>query len=364
MFRKIIAIVMIQSLLGCWFSVKNLGDDTESELVVFANDLIQVVDSVSDNKRPLVWLGLRNSEGSQTPETRAIEDYVVASLVDSGIDFTVSTENDGRWSKEEVVGEDGSMGHSIGGRVIDYGSRTYVRLFIVDENSMIVDSVFRGVYTTHVEDEVEERTRNSGIRRSDLPLDVDLHWVVLRNEGGIRETIGLEEGMELQSGDQLQIRYRVSKDVKVYAFLFSNEGGIESLVSEDFMYSGLLHYGPTENGWIEMTAVDRVYTAYFLAGPILLEENENEFIENLHELIDQGQVNEFNGLDKQDRLLADFVSRAYESEVSLDIIRGSEVVSSTRQEVFVYSDGTRVQSYAEQLNGSPLIIRAVSFRVQ
>ena len=57
MYRKIIAIVMMQSLLGCWFSVKNLGDDTESELVVFANDLIQGLDSVSDNKRPLVWLG-------------------------------------------------------------------------------------------------------------------------------------------------------------------------------------------------------------------------------------------------------------------------------------------------------------------
>ncbi|MEE3235516.1 MAG: hypothetical protein VX294_15220 [Candidatus Latescibacterota bacterium] len=362
MFRIIIAMLITQNLLGCWFSAKNLGDRTE--LVVFANDLIQVANLVRDDKKPLVWLGLRNLEGAETSETRAIEDYVVASLVESGIDIVVSTDNDGRWSKEEIVGESDSIGYSIGGRLMEYGSRTYVRLFIVDENSMVVDSVFRGIYTTHVEDEVEERSRNSGIRRSDLPLDVDLHWIVLRNEGGIREPIVFEEGMVLQSGDQLQVRYRVSKDVKVYAFLFSNEGGIESLVSEDFMYSGLLHYGPTENGWIEMTDEDRVYTAYFLAGPILFEENKNEFVENLYELVDQGQVNEFTGLDKQDRLLVDFVSRAYESEISLNIIRGSEAISSTRQEVFVYSDGTRVQSYAEQLKGVPLIMRAVSFRVQ
>ena len=85
----------------------------------------------------------------------------------------------------------------------------------------------------------------------------------MRDEGGIREPVVLEEGSEIESGDQLQIRYRISKDAKVFAFLFSNEGGIEPLVNEDFMYSGLLHFGPTENGWIKMAEKDRVYTAYF-----------------------------------------------------------------------------------------------------
>ena len=113
-----------------------------------------------------------------------------------------------------------------------------------------------------------------------------------------------------------------------------------------------------------MAEKDRVYTAYFLAGPRLLEENKNEFIQNLQELIDQGQIHEFTGLSKQDQLLADFISRAYESDVFVDIMRGSEVPLSTRQEVFVYSDGTRIKSYAELLKGTPLIIRAVSFRVQ
>ena len=353
---------MTFNLLGCWLSTKTLGDRTE--LVFLANELVQITDTVQDENPAFLWLGLRNQEGTQTPETRAIEDYIVASLVDNGIDFIISEKNEKKWSKNEALVEVEFANYSIGGRLIKYGDKTYVRLFIVDENSIIVDSIFKGVSATHVEDEVEARSNTAGIHQSDLPLNVDLHWILLRDEGGIRDPVVLEEGSEIESGDQLQIRYRISKDAKVFAFLFSNEGGIEPLVNEDFMYSGLLHFGPTENGWIKMAEKDRVYTAYFLAGPRLLEENKNEFIQNLQELIDQGLIHEFTGLSKQDQLLADFISRAYESDVFVDIIRGPEVPLSTRQEVFVYSDGTRIKSYAELLKGTPLIIRAVSFRVQ
>ena len=362
MFRMMILVVLTQSLIGCWFLAPKMGNRTE--LLMLAEDLSRISDLMNKKNEPFVWLGLRDSEGSQTLQTRAIEDYIISSLVQRGSQFVVSTENDEKWSKDEIIRASDLIGYSVGGRVTKYGNRTYVRLFLLDEDAMIVDSVFQGVYTIHIEDEVNERSKNSEIRRSDLPLDVDLHWVVLRNKGGVRESIVLKEGVSLESGDQLQIRYRVSKDVKVYAFLFSNEGEIESLVNESFMYSGLLHYGPAENDWIDLIHKDRVYTAYFLAGPLILEENKNEFIENLLELVDQGQMNEFTGLDKQDQTLIDFITRAYESEISVDIIRGSEIDYATSQEVFIYSDGTRVQSYAEQLNGVPLILRAVSFRVR
>ena len=362
MFRMMIVIVLTQSLIGCWFLAPKMGNRTE--LLILAEDLSQISNLMNKKNEPFFWIGLRNSEGLQTLQTRAIEDYIISSLVRRGSDFVVLKENHEKWSKDEIVRANDLMGYSVGGRVIEYGSRTYVRLFLLDKNAMIVDSVFRGVYTTHIEDEVKERSRDSEIRRSDLPLDVDLHWIVLRNNGGVRESIDLKDGVSLESGDQLQIRYRVSKDVKVYSFLFSNEGGIESLVNESFMYSGLLHYGPTENGWIDLIHKNRVYTAYFIAGPLIFEENKNEFIENLQELVDQGQMNEFTGLDKQDQTLIEFIARAYETEIALDIIRGSEVDYAPNQEVFIYSDGTRVKSYAEQLNGVPLILRAVSFRVQ
>ena len=110
--------------------------------------------------------------------------------------------------------------------------------------------------------------------------------------------------------------------------------------------------------------MDRVYTLYFLAGPSLLEENEGEFFERLGELVEQGQVDRFVGLEKQDNLLVSYLRRSLQGEAVIETIRANADLPKGEAETFVYSDGTRLQSRAERLKGTPLIVRALSFSVQ
>ncbi len=107
-----------------------------------------------------------------------------------------------------------------------------------------------------------------------------------------------------------------------------------------------------------------MYTFYFLAGSRLLEENSGEFYERVGELIKQRQVDRFNGLDKLDQTLVEFLLRSYQADVTIGVQRGSEGIVLGRPETIVYDDGTRLSSQAEMLKGAPVLVRALSFAVQ
>ena len=355
-----IRVVLLAMLLaGCLPFGHQIGD--RAELATLAADLVRVVEKVDAGD--ITWVGLRDASGEQTEATRALDDYLVSALVRAGIRFALADSSAAKWAADSVVEAKGETGYLLGGRMQEDADWMYVRIFIIGaEGREIVQSKTQKIAARHVRDEVTQRASSLG--GEGLPLEVELHVVVMRSEGGIRRRVGLREGISLREGDAIQVRYRLSRDAQVYCFLYSSESEVITLVPDEYIYSGLLHYGPSENGLTTLGELDRVYTLYFLAGPSLLEENEGEFFERLGELVEQGQVDRFVGLEKQDNLLVSYLRRSLQGEAVIETIRANADLPKGEAETFVYSDGTRLQSQAERLKGTPLIVRALSFSVQ
>ena len=78
-------------------------------------------------------------------------------------------------------------------------------------------------------------------------MHVELHLIAKREEGGVYRAGELQQGAQLQQGDQVQLRFKLGRDVEVYAFLYDSEGVVEALFPEQFVYSGIDQYGPSEN---------------------------------------------------------------------------------------------------------------------
>ena len=353
---KILSALML-CLTGCAMLGREPGD--RAELNAVAADVLHQLDLEAG----FTWVGLRDASGKETEATQAVEEYLISSLVRRGLPFSVVPSEESSWSGEAIPpGE--RVGPVLGGRLVEDGAWMYVRLYRVEGvGGRIVQAAARGVAKRHVDDEVAQRARASGTGRDGLPIEVDVHWVALRREGDIRRPVRLVEGESLQEGDELQIRFRLNRDAQVYAFLFSSEGEVISLVPDEFRYSGLPYYGPGENSWVTLSESDRVYTAYFMVGPRLLEENASEFFERLDELVEQRQVDRFVGLDRQDEIVVEFLRRSFPGGIPIEVVRGNEALVEGRSETLVYSDGTRLQSVAEKWV-APLIVRAVSFSVQ
>jgi hypothetical protein len=107
----------------------------------------------------------------------------------------------------------------------------------------------------------------------------------------------------------------------------------------------------------------QVYTLYLVAGSHLAEERE-ELWEQMSELIEQGQVVRYTGLELLDRVLVEFLGRGVKAGSTMAVIRQGDRIHPGPEENFILDDGTPLRHRAEELSGSPLVIRAVSFAVQ
>ena len=209
-----------------------------------------------------------------------------------------------------------------------------------------------------VRDEVASRQLGTG--ESYGPTEVDLHLIAKREEGGVAQVVELAEGVQLQQGDQMQLRFKLSRDAEVHAFLCRSDGVRETLFDEQFVYSDIVQYGPGENGWITFNEIDQVYTLYFLAGPQLLAENAEQFYEQFATLVREGQIDRFTGLELLDEALIEFLQRPE----PIAVLRGAEDIDLGRPETMVYNDGSTLSSQAQILTGTPVLVRALSFSVQ
>ena len=189
---------------------------------------------------------------------------------------------------------------------------------------------------------------------------MDLHLIAKREEGGVAQIVELTEGVQLQQGDQMQLRFKLSRDAEVHAFLCSSTGALETLFDEQFVYSDIAQYGPGENDWITFNEIDQVYTLYFLTGPQLLAENAEQFYEQYTTLVQEGQIDRFTGLELLDQALIEFIQHP----APIEVLRGDEDISLGRPETIVYDDGSTLSSQAEILTGTPVLVRALSFSVQ
>ena len=348
--------------------------------------LAQMTSVLQAEAGEIAVLGFREADGKQTPRTEALDEYLLSSLVVAetpiavGVGATEIREKPGsgggEWEAGALLPEAWQKLESprlLSGQVQYEPPWAYVRLLLTDRVSGEVIGSASG--------RVRERTlaragtalsaRRSGIEPGKETagveeVAVDLHVLVRRTKGGFAELVELKEGGTLKKEDRLQLRFRVHSDCSVYAFLFQLGGGgqRQSLFATEAVFKGITYYGPSEYGWITLSEENEVYTLYFIAGSRLEEENE-ELFENLADLIQQGAVDRFSGLDQVDAILAEYLSRHMEGEERVvKIVRDPEGIEKGKVETFMYQDGTRLESAPELLSDIGILVRAFSFEVQ
>ena len=334
------------------------GREQGRQLAAAAQDLVAIAEA---REGEVDWLGLRDPAGVQTEETKVLNDYLLSALMKAEVAVGLVDTTGKRWRDEELMGlkQGGQAALALGGRLEADTPWMYVRMFLVErESGELVATRTTRILERDVSQELASRELGTGASHG--PIEVDLHLIAQREEGGIAQIVELTEGVQLQQGDQMQLRFKLSRDAEVHAFLCRSDGALETVFDEQFVYSDIVQYGPGENNWITFNEIDQVYTLYFLAGPQLLAENAEPFFEQFATLIREGQIDRFTGLDLLDEALIEFLQRPE----SIAVLRGDEDVSLGRPETIVYDDGSTLSSQAQILTGTPVLIRALSFSVQ
>ncbi len=351
-----LVIALALALGGC---VPFIGGREQSrQLAAVAQDLVGIVEV---REGEVDWLGLRDPAGVQTEETKVLNDYLLSALMRAEIAVGLADTTGKRWRGGELVGlrQGGRAPLALGGRLEADAPWMYVRMFLVERASgELVAARTARLLARDVRHEVASRQLGTGA--SDEPVEVDLHLIAKREAGGVAQAVELAEGVQLQQGDQVQLRFKLSRDAEVHAFLCSSAGALETLFDEQFVYSDIVQYGPGENKWITFNEIDQVYTLYFLAGPQLLAENAEPFYEQFATLVREGQIDRFLGLEQLDQALIEFLQHPE----PIAVLRGDDDIALGRPETMVYDDGNTLSSQAEILTGAPVLVRALSFSVQ
>ena len=351
-----LVIALALALGGC---VPFIGGREQSrQLAAVAQDLVGIVEV---REGEVDWLGLRDPAGVQTEETKVLNDYLLSALMRAEIAVGLADTTGKRWRSGELVGlrQGGRAPLALGGRLEADAPWMYVRMFLVERASgELVAARTARLLARDVRHEVASRQLGTGA--SDEPVEVDLHLIAKREAGGVAQAVELAEGVQLQQGDQVQLRFKLSRDAEVHAFLCSSAGALETLFDEQFVYSDIVQYGPGENKWITFNEIDQVYTLYFLAGPQLLAENAEPFYEQFATLVREGQIDRFLGLEQLDQALIEFLQHPE----PIAVLRGDDDIALGRPETMVYDDGNTLSSQAEILTGAPVLVRALSFSVQ
>ena len=351
-----LVIALALSLGGCVPFIG--GREQGRQLAAAAQDLVEIAET---REGEVDWLGLRDPAGVQTEETKVLNDYLLSALMRTEVAVGLVDTTGKRWRGEELVGlkQGGRAALALGGRLEADAPWMYVRMFLVERKSgELVASRTARVLERDVRHEVASRQLGTGASHG--PIAVDLHLIAKREEGGVAQVVELTEGVQLQQGDQMQLRFTLSRDAEVHAFLCSSTGARETLFDEQFVYSDIVQYAPGENDWITFNELDQVYTLYFLAGPQLLAENAGPFFEQFATLVQEGQIDRFTGLEMLDKALIEFLQRPE----PIAVLRGDEDISLGQPETIVYDDGNTLSSQAEILTGTPVLVRALSFSVQ
>lgn len=350
-----LTIILALSLSGC---VPFVGGQKQSrQLATVAHDLVKIV---ALQEGEVDWLGLRDPAGAQTEETKVLDDYLLSALLRTEVAVGLADTTGKRWRNGELVGlrQGGRAALALGGRLEADAPWLYVRMFLVERQSgELVAARTARIAERDVRYEVASRQRETDAR--DGPIEVELHLIAKREEGGVAQAVELTEGAQLQQGDQLQLRFKLSRDAAVHAFLCSSAGALETLFDEQFVYSDIVQYGPGEENWLTFNEIDQVYTLYFLAGPHLLAESTDAFYEQFATLVQEGQIDRFTGLEMLDQALIGFLQ--YPTPIA--VLRGGDIALG-RPETMVYDDGNTLSSQAEILTGTPVLVRALSFSVQ
>ena len=324
--------------------------------------------------RTVTIAGFRHADGSTSAETEALDEVLLSAAVRAGVATRPDAGISGSAVAEDLYwGEEASLPDDwrelpgdlvAGGQLRVEAPWAYLRLVVADPLTGRVHRddgarISEGELTRLVRDRMGRLT--GSVAEVTRPLEIELHLLVRRDEGGFPERIDFEEGGTLAVEDRIQLRYRARRDCEVFAFLLRSDGSRQQLAGGATIYGGRWYYSPDENGWHTLSEDDRVYTLYFLAAP-RIEEDRSSLWEELDQLQAEGRLERFRGLDLVDAAVSRLLQRTVSAD-TLVIGRGPEGVEAGERERFAYDDGTAFESRGERLRGA-VIARAYSALVR
>lgn len=306
--------------------------------------------------REVAVLGLRDHDGKRTALTRLLDGDLASALVRAGVDLRL-VEGDEVWAPEE--GLPGHYWQDLGapvllvGQVQEDSSWTYLRLQALGRAGGGV----LAAQTLRLDGRVLSRRLQAATPAADEALSIQLHVLVLHGEGGFDHQVTLGEKGHLQVGDRLQLRFKTGTDCQVYAWLYSSAGQQQDLFASQQVYKGR----PQETPWLTLDQINQVQTLYFIAAPHL-DEDKSALFDNLAELIRQGQVRDFTGVEKLDQVLGTYLLRYAPGQATVLIQRQQGTLGE--EEKFILTDGTVLKSRPLLLKATGVLAQAFSFEVQ
>jgi len=338
--------------------------------------------SYPDTSRTIAFLGFREADGKQTPASRALDGLLVSSLVrervaiGTGVGIMARDGDDEgpAWEPDALLPSDWQDLSSpllLSGKVRFHEPWAYVRAVLIERRS---GAVLHADACRVVADDLRGRGQQWAARRhrrgaggegaalpEELELAMDLHLVVRRDEGGFSRAVELVDGGSLRQGDRLQIRFRPRVDCTVYAFIFSSEGERQEVHASRLVYESRWQYGPSEQRWISVGEADEVYTLYLMAAPRL--DDLGEMAEDMADLVEQGQVERFRGVDALDAAVSTYLDAHTEGSSPIVVQRGTEGIEEGDVESLTYEDGTVLESRVQVVTARRGLVRAVSYEV-
>ena len=362
---------------GCGFFAAHPPEERVAEVL---RNMVSATASGAPENSQVALLGFRDGDGRRSVRTEVLDEALMSAALSHGLpvalDIGLLEELRGepalRWSMGSLLPrkwEELEAPRLLGGQVRYEPPWAYLRLVLVDRADGTVLSSARGRVS---EGELDRRGRALAQLRgsggeaaiSDFAADIDFHLLVRRLEGEFPQLVDVSEGGELRGGDQLQVRFRVSKTCAVWAFLQLSNGGREGIFSGDRVYATRLQYGPGgENGWIHLDQENEVYTLYFVVAERLEDELREDLFEQIADLVSNGHLNRFQGLELLDSTLAGFLQNQLDGSPVVEVLRTGEIESGD-SETFTYSNGDTFESVPEVHSAAPILVRALSFEVQ
>lgn len=351
-------------LTACWPGLRSpQGADLDAALTATLTDW-GVTDSVT-------VAGIRLDDGKRSPETGALDEALLSAALhadwpvraDAGIAGSARAADLG-WRSGEVLPRDWRdlpRGYVAGGVVRAAGRWHYLRLVLADPQT---GEVVRSATLRLSQEQLARHTAQRQKRLVDaqeavLPdIDMELHLLVRRDEGGFPRLVDFVEGGQLEENDRLQLRFRSGQDCEVFVFLYRSDGHNEVLY-DGVVFAGRWNFAPGENAWRSLSVADEVTTVYLLASH-RIEEDKTTMWETIERLQSQGQIDKFEGFDQVDAAVVDLLQRTTPDSVALG--RGIAGVRRSESRRFVYADGNAFDHRGQLLSGS-VIARAYSAEV-
>ena len=341
----------------------------EAELAGAVRELAQTVVELEGDGEIAV-LGFRNAEGERDTAAEIIEEYLVSDLVRAGVPLKWVQDEGRKWTKGGPIPQrywqDLEATRALGGRLYREGAWAYMRLFVIDTRSgAVVERSTLRMAAADLERQVALRQRHEGSSSARGPVQAELHLLVLRDEGGFPQQVEAVDQGALQTEDRMQLRVTLGTDSQLYAFLYDEDGQVQNVLSNQLVYNGRIQYGPGpgEEDWITLTDTDQVYTLYLLAAQ-RLDGDTGELFEKMGALVDEAQVERFIGLEQQDAEVAAYVQRSIGVETALQVVRGEALFERGEEESIIFEDGTLIKSMPLELEGTPALLWALSFKVE